>query len=52
VAGAVAATSLGTQTPNMAQMLLTLPEPGRVLQLFAGVVGLLGMAAWRSRKGR
>jgi len=48
VAGGVAATSIGTQTPNMAQMLL--PEPGRALQLAAGVVGLLGVAVWRSRK--
>ena len=52
VAGGVAATSIGTQTPNMAQMLLTLPEPGRALQLLAGVVGLLGVAVWRSRKAR
>ncbi len=52
VAGGVAATSIGTQTPNMAQMLLTLPEPGRALQLLAGVVGLLGVAVWRSRTGR
>ena len=50
VAGGVATTSFGSQTPNMAQMLL--PEPGGALQLVAGVVGLLGVAVWRSRKVR
>ena len=49
-AGAVAATSLGTNTPNMSQMLLTLPEPGRTAQVLAGVLGLLAVAAWRSRR--
>jgi hypothetical protein len=52
VAGAVAATSLGTNTPNMSQMLLTLPEPGRTAQVLAGVLGLLAVAAWRSRNAR
>ncbi len=29
-----------------------MPEPGSTLQLLAGVVGLLGIAAWRSRRIR
>jgi hypothetical protein len=52
VAGALAATSLGTQTPNIAQMKLFLPEPGAALQMLAGALGLLGVAAWRARSTR
>jgi len=55
VAGSLAATTLppaGTQTPNIAMMQLTLPEPGPTVQMLAGVIGLLGIAAWRSRKVR
>jgi hypothetical protein len=52
VAGALAATSLGTQTPNIAEFKLFMPEPGKTLQMLAGVAGLLGIAAWRMRKSR
>jgi hypothetical protein len=50
VAGGLAATSLGTNTPDIAQMLLTLPEPGATAQVLAGVLALLGIAAWRARR--
>ena len=29
-----------------------MPEPGATLQLLAGVIGLLGIAVWRSRRVR
>ena len=53
VAGGIGITNrqvLGTQTPEIASMLLTLPEPGAALQMAAGVLGLLAMAAWRARR--
>jgi hypothetical protein len=37
-------------TGNM--QLLVMPEPGATLQLLAGVIGLLGIAVWRSRRIR
>lgn len=37
-------------TGNM--QLLVLPEPGETLQLLAGAIGLLGIAAWRGRRVR
>jgi hypothetical protein len=38
---------------NMGNMqMLVLPEPGETLQMLAGVVGLLAVAAWRSRRVR
>ena len=37
-------------TVNIARMFL--PEPGATLQMLAGVIGLLGIAAWRSRRVR
>jgi hypothetical protein len=38
--------------PTIAMVNSFLPEPGRTLQMLAGVVGLLGIAAWRSRRSR
>jgi hypothetical protein len=56
VAGGLAVARLAglgdTGTPEIANMLLTLPEPGSTVQLLAGVCGLLGIAVWRSRKVR
>jgi hypothetical protein len=38
---------------NMGNMqLMVMPEPGTTLQLLAGVIGLLGVAVWRSRCDR
>lgn len=51
VAGGMAQAVLGAPvqpTPEIGQ--LYLPEPSRAAQLLAGVVGMLGIAAWRSRR--
>ena len=50
VAGAVAWTDLDTATPTLNQLFL--PEPAAHVQCWAGVVVLLGIAAWRSRRVR
>jgi hypothetical protein len=40
-------------TVNMGSMqLVIMPEPRATLQLLAGVIGLLGIAVWRSRRVR
>lgn len=54
VAGGIAITTppLNSNTPEIGQMLLSLPEPGAATQLLAGVVGLLAIAGWRQRKNR
>jgi hypothetical protein len=51
VAGGVAqSTSQGPNgTPNYTVLRLNLPEPGAAAQLFAAVLGLLAIAAWRAR---
>jgi len=51
VAGGVAqATVQGPNgTPNYTVLRLNLPEPGAAAQLFAAVLGLLAIAAWRAR---
>jgi hypothetical protein len=38
--------------PTIALVNTYLPEPGATLQVLAGVAGLLGIAAWRSRRVR
>jgi hypothetical protein len=51
VAGGLAHLSvLASNTPGIAQMYL--PEPTRGAQLLAGALGLLAVAAWRSRRSR
>ncbi|HKA15551.1 MAG TPA: hypothetical protein VKH41_11080 [Myxococcota bacterium] len=52
VAGGVAQSTVQgpNGTPNYT--ILRLPEPGGVMQLFAGVAGLLTVAVWRGRKAR
>jgi len=52
VAGGVAQSTIQgpNGTPNYSVM--RLPEPGGVLQLFAGVAGLIAVAVWRTRKAR
>jgi hypothetical protein len=57
VAGAVGIARLGPPfgdqpIADMASMQIILPEPGAALQLLAGAIGLLGIAAWRSRRVR
>jgi hypothetical protein len=52
VAGALAATSTGQNTPTLLQMKLSLPEPSGALQLFAGALGMLAIAWWRKRSSR
>jgi hypothetical protein len=55
VAGGAAVAKLtiaNTPTPELASMKLTLPEPGGTMQMLAGALALLGIAAWRSRKSR
>src|SRR5262249_7771164 len=37
---------------NLVSTSMSLPEPGAALQLAAGVMALLGIAAWRSRRTR
>jgi len=37
-------------TPNYTVM--RLPEPGAVMQLFAGAAALVGIAIWRRRQAR
>jgi hypothetical protein len=44
--------TLGSRTVGMSQMFMSLPEPSRTGQLLAGVLALVGMAAWRSRRLR
>src|SRR5262245_59230249 len=48
VAGGMARTTEGSNTPELG----FLPEPSNSLGLLAGVVALLGMAAWRARVQR
>jgi hypothetical protein len=52
VAGGVAQSNIQgpNGTPNYT--IIRLPEPSKALQLFAGVTGLLAIAAWRGRKAR
>ena len=55
VAGGVGVTSpLGNHgpTPEIASMALTLPEPVASIQLLAGALGLIAIAAWRARRVR
>jgi hypothetical protein len=53
VAGGMArAVVSGVDTPTSEITQLYLPEPGRTLQMLAGVAGLLAIAAWRGRKAR
>ena len=55
VAGAVGVSVLPAPTGNVTTIDLVtawLPEPGATLQLLAGVIGMLGIAAWRSRRVR
>ncbi len=52
VAGAVGVGVLPAPTGNVPTIAIVnswLPEPGATLQLIAGVVGLVGIAVWRSR---
>src|SRR4030095_5815667 len=52
VAGGVAQSTIQgpNGTPNYTVM--RLPEPGGMMQLFAGVAGLIAVAVWRARKAR
>jgi hypothetical protein len=52
VAGGVAQSNIQgpNGTPNYT--VIRLPEPGRSLQMLAGVAGLLAIAVWRGRKAR
>jgi hypothetical protein len=52
VAGGVAQSNIQgpNGTPNYT--VIRLPEPGRTLQMLAGVAGLLAIAVWRGRKAR
>ena len=55
VAGAVGVGVLPAPTGNIPTIDLVtawLPEPGATLQLLAGVIGMLGIAAWRLRRNR
>ena len=55
VAGALGVGVLPAPTgnvPTIAMVNAWLPEPGKTLQLMAGVAGLIGIAVWRSRRSR
>jgi hypothetical protein len=58
VAGGVGIARLGppfgdSPTVNIGSMqLMIMPEPGAVVSLVAGAIGLLGIAAWRARRNR
>jgi hypothetical protein len=51
VAGALAANDVfSAESPGLSQMFL--PEPGAPAQRIAGVIVLLGIGVWRSRRAR
>lgn len=55
VAGALGVGVLPPPTgnvPTIAFVTTWMPEPGRALQLLSGMIALLGIAAWRSRRVR
>jgi hypothetical protein len=55
VAGALGVGVLPAPTgnvPTIAMVNAWLPEPGKTLQLMAGVAGLIGIGVWRSRRSR
>jgi hypothetical protein len=55
VAGALGVGVLPAPTgnvPTIAMVNAWLPEPGKTLQLMAGVAGLIGIGIWRSRRSR
>lgn len=55
VAGGIGITNLlgnSTQTPEIASMLLNLPEPGGVVPMLACALGLIALARWRSHTAR